>query len=308
MKLTIIPSDGLVSIDGFAYTGLQQIGSPSNVHALQWQENKGWIEFSNGIPNQDIEELPTWVEVALSKWEEAKLTIDTVIAGNTQVQSIEQAYPIADVASVNRILSNEYVGLSIGHRIRSIDNAVIGVEVKGVAGVDISSGGSAMLAIRRLTEDCVNSGVPVITIANFPTLSNTQFGEYYKALGGTDYIDLGDSVLVYTPWTLAMAKERKKAVINTERVRTIAAGITYAGNVWDADPDSIAAITARNSINQTSDVVWRTKDNSMVQMTASGFSAFAVAIVDSVHTIYEASWARKTAVDSATTEDEVNAI
>lgn len=309
MRLTIIPVDGAVHKDGYSYSRLQQIGAPSNIHALQWVETEGHLEFNDGTPNEAITELPDWVETALEKWEEANTLANTVpeLFG-LEVPEILNTYPSADLNSVKNILNTTYQGLVLGPRVREIDNTTIGVTVIGVAGGDTSAGGSAMLAIRRLTEDCINNGVPIITVASFPTLSNTQFGEYYKSLGGTDYVDLGDSVLVYTPWTLSMAKKRKKAVINTERAKAIAAGIAYAGNTWDADPDSVAAIIARNSVNQTSDVVWRAKDNSMIRMTASEFNAFTAAIVESIQSLYEASWSRKTAVDTAATEDEVNAI
>ena len=65
MKLTIIPVDGAVYVDGSSTSGLL-ISFPNNVHALQWSDSSGWIEFNTGEKNQDIEELPTWAIEALS--------------------------------------------------------------------------------------------------------------------------------------------------------------------------------------------------------------------------------------------------
>ena len=72
MRLTIIPVDGAVYKDGVSYSGLDLSIVPSNVHALQWDSVAGWIEFKDTIPNEDITELPAWVDTCLTKWDEAK--------------------------------------------------------------------------------------------------------------------------------------------------------------------------------------------------------------------------------------------
>lgn len=73
MKLTIIPSDGAVYENGVCYSNLSWDGTPSNVHALQFDSDLiyGWIEFNNGEPNQDILELPGWAVNAEAAWAEA---------------------------------------------------------------------------------------------------------------------------------------------------------------------------------------------------------------------------------------------
>ena len=79
MKLTIIPIDGAVYVDGVSYAGLDLSGCqiPDDVHALQWKDTAGWIEFvdnADGIKpqNQLITELPLWANEAKAKWDEAK--------------------------------------------------------------------------------------------------------------------------------------------------------------------------------------------------------------------------------------------
>ena len=71
MKLTIIVDDKAVYIDGVmkAYAplplDLSECGIPTNVHALQWNETAGWIEFKDNPDftkdqNEVINALPDW--------------------------------------------------------------------------------------------------------------------------------------------------------------------------------------------------------------------------------------------------------
>lgn len=81
MKLTIIPSDGAVYENGISYLNLIWEGTPENVHALQWNSDApftvddtvyyGWIEFNDGIPNENISVLPLWAGNAELAWTEA---------------------------------------------------------------------------------------------------------------------------------------------------------------------------------------------------------------------------------------------
>jgi hypothetical protein len=77
MKLTIIPADGAVYKDGYSYSGLNLAAAPGNVHALQWKDTKGWIEFTDNDDdtkpqNEAITELPSWANACVTKWDEAK--------------------------------------------------------------------------------------------------------------------------------------------------------------------------------------------------------------------------------------------
>jgi hypothetical protein len=67
MKITIIPIDGAVYENGICYLNLTWEGTPVNVHALQWQDVAGWIEYTDG-PNEDITELPQWADNAMAAW------------------------------------------------------------------------------------------------------------------------------------------------------------------------------------------------------------------------------------------------
>lgn len=76
MILTIIPIDGNVKKDGIGYLelDLSSCGIPSNVRALQWRETLGWLEFWDK-QNEDITELPSWVNCCLTKWTEANTPV-----------------------------------------------------------------------------------------------------------------------------------------------------------------------------------------------------------------------------------------
>jgi hypothetical protein len=68
MKLTIIPSDGAVYENDVCYSNLTWQGTPLNVHALQWLDVAGWIEFNDGTQNEDITVLPQWANNAMDAW------------------------------------------------------------------------------------------------------------------------------------------------------------------------------------------------------------------------------------------------
>lgn len=74
MKLTIIPVDGAVYKDDISYLKLVWEETPTGIHALQWQDTKGWIEYiDNNIPNEDINELPQWANNAVDAWNIANI-------------------------------------------------------------------------------------------------------------------------------------------------------------------------------------------------------------------------------------------
>jgi len=73
MRLTIIPSDKAVYKDGLCYSNLDlsTCGIPDDIHALQWNEISGWLEFNDGKINETIIELPQWALNCEAVWQEA---------------------------------------------------------------------------------------------------------------------------------------------------------------------------------------------------------------------------------------------
>ncbi len=79
MRLTIIPSDGTVSVDGVSVSGLVLLGIPEDVHALQWDNVSGWVELKNNTgPNPAIYVLPEWADEAVVAWEVATTPVPPV--------------------------------------------------------------------------------------------------------------------------------------------------------------------------------------------------------------------------------------
>jgi hypothetical protein len=69
MRLSIIPSDGTVCEDSVCYTKLTWEGTPSDVHALQWFDTEGWIEYIDpSVENETITSLPQWTNNAMDAW------------------------------------------------------------------------------------------------------------------------------------------------------------------------------------------------------------------------------------------------
>ena len=77
MKLTIIPADGSVGEDDKFYNdlNLSSCSIPADVHALQWRDTAGWIEYNTPIPNDPITELPAWANCCMTKWTEANTPV-----------------------------------------------------------------------------------------------------------------------------------------------------------------------------------------------------------------------------------------
>lgn len=73
MRLTIVPSDKVVILDGQAKFDLDLSFCPPEVHAVQWYDTFGYVEFKDNPetlekdPNQRIEELGIY-EQAVTAW------------------------------------------------------------------------------------------------------------------------------------------------------------------------------------------------------------------------------------------------
>lgn len=64
MRLVIVPSDKYISVDNEGFLNIQQDLSwiPENVHAVQWYDTWGEVEYNDGSPNERIEELGIFVQ------------------------------------------------------------------------------------------------------------------------------------------------------------------------------------------------------------------------------------------------------
>ena len=92
MKLCIVTGSKMVSKDGYGYSGLDISYIPDTVHALQWYETYGEIEYKNTGPytkpgNEQITVLPDWANTAITKWNEAKAAEDAAIEAEAAAAS-----------------------------------------------------------------------------------------------------------------------------------------------------------------------------------------------------------------------------
>lgn len=71
MKLTVVVIDNSIGKDNVFYDNfdLSSASIPSNVWALQWENNLGHIEYNDGTDNLSINVLPDWANVCVSLWE-----------------------------------------------------------------------------------------------------------------------------------------------------------------------------------------------------------------------------------------------
>jgi hypothetical protein len=82
MRLSIITDDKTIYKDGEAYSGLDVSYIPATVHALQWYDTYGEIEYKSTGPhtkpaNDVIDYLPDWANSALAIWDAAKAAQET---------------------------------------------------------------------------------------------------------------------------------------------------------------------------------------------------------------------------------------
>jgi hypothetical protein len=119
MKLTIIPADKSVGEDGKFYNDLDltSCNIPADVHALQWQDIAGWIEYNSPlVQNQPITELPSWANCCMTKWSEANTPVPPApptaeqnkqIASNKLYETDWTTIPdVSDSVKSNPYLSN----------------------------------------------------------------------------------------------------------------------------------------------------------------------------------------------------------
>lgn len=88
-KLTIVFDDKTVGIDGLFFNNMDLSSAPSGVHALQWNVDKGWVEFSTSddgekLPNESISSIPEWANPIIEEWNVKKANYDLELAQKEQ--------------------------------------------------------------------------------------------------------------------------------------------------------------------------------------------------------------------------------
>jgi hypothetical protein len=110
---------------------------------------------------------------------------------------------------------------------------------------------------------------------------------------------------------LAEAKAARKRQSEAERDAECWQPVTALGRTWDADKRSQELLASAITLAQAGGplpAVWRDHDNNDMPVTdIADLLAIAGAIIQQVQTAYATSWARKAAVDAASTIEEVEA-
>ena len=71
MRLTVVPSDKIIIKDGKEYKVTDLSYLDSNIHAIQWYDDKGEIEYVDGTPNLEITDIAPYNQ-CVTDWEAAK--------------------------------------------------------------------------------------------------------------------------------------------------------------------------------------------------------------------------------------------
>jgi hypothetical protein len=85
MRVTIIPKDGFVSIDNVGFSEIDLSFIPNEIHAIQWYEKFGEIEYKDEFGritrNEELSSLDdlTYFDQVYAKWEVAKQKHDELI-------------------------------------------------------------------------------------------------------------------------------------------------------------------------------------------------------------------------------------
>lgn len=84
MKITIIREDQAVYVDGVSFASLDLSFMDQTIHAVQWKDTKGWIEYvdtddGTKLANEPIEDFAPF-QSALDAWNVAKQAHDSAIS------------------------------------------------------------------------------------------------------------------------------------------------------------------------------------------------------------------------------------
>lgn len=122
---------------------------------------------------------------------------------------------------------------------------------------------------------------------------------------------LSEALPAHPDAVLDEVKVAKKRQIEADRDAQCTANVTANGHTWQADKLSQELLGQAITLAQAGlplPPVWRDADNNDVPITSiADLLAISGAIAQQVQTAYATSWARKAAVDAATTIEEVEA-
>lgn len=113
MRLTIIPIDKTIGIDGTFLSNVEGDLSwiPTNIHAVQWYDTWGEIEYNDGSPNEKIEELGIYELVVNTFDAENQRIINEQIAREEAIESARDYWKELRILEIKDFLN------VIGHKL-----------------------------------------------------------------------------------------------------------------------------------------------------------------------------------------------
>lgn len=114
MRLTIIPSDSQVGVNNNFIAGLDlsTCNIPANIHALQWYEFEGELEFVDNKDrtkpqNEVITKLPDWVDSCVIVYNNAKFAEEE--AARLAEEAARPAEEAARLAQAEKTISTTQI-------------------------------------------------------------------------------------------------------------------------------------------------------------------------------------------------------
>jgi hypothetical protein len=90
MRVSIVCQDGLVVVDGIAFSGLDLSFMPNNIHAVQWYHTEGEVEYRDAqgraTHTQTITDLIPY-HFVLELWQQAKAAAASAALSEEGIQN-----------------------------------------------------------------------------------------------------------------------------------------------------------------------------------------------------------------------------
>lgn len=106
MRLVIIPSDNTITVDGFSSANVDLSSVPAGVHAVQWFDSHGWVEYKQDSTgrkpaNEDLANIDAY-QTVIAECLQHKQNAEALAA-------LEQAGGLPDADSVKKLVQAELV-------------------------------------------------------------------------------------------------------------------------------------------------------------------------------------------------------
>ena len=105
--VTVVPSDSVIIVDGIGYNF--EFNCDQNIHAIQWHDGSGHVEYKDGKPNKVIESYEKEVLPFVKFWEghAAKIEEEAKIAAE-KYNSEEERFKRLRAARDSRLAATDF--------------------------------------------------------------------------------------------------------------------------------------------------------------------------------------------------------